>query len=67
MPSVEFKGSGASLADEPQNANPAELFTGAPQFKESYIFVGQINPQLLSRTMNMYALLFPLVPLHFRH
>lgn len=67
VPSVEFKGSGASLAGEPKKANPAELFTGAPQLKESYIFVAQINPQLLSQTMNMYVLLFLLASLHFRY
>ena len=53
VPSVEFKGSGASLAGEPKRANPAEFFTGAPQLKESYVFVGQINPRFLNRTMNM--------------
>lgn len=62
VPSVEFIGSGASLAGEPKRANPAELFTGAPQLKESYVFVGKINPQLLNRTMNMYVLLIPLDP-----
>lgn len=53
VPSVEFKGSGASLASEPKKANHSELFTGTPQLKESYIFVGQVNPQFLNRTMNM--------------
>lgn len=69
VPTVEFKGSGASLAGEPKRANPAEPFTGVMQLKESYVFVGQINPQFLNRTMNMYVLLLllPMAPLHSRY
>lgn len=62
VPSVEFRGSGASLAGEPKKANSADFFTGAPQLRESYVFVGQINAQMLNRTMNMYVLHLSLLP-----